>query len=102
MRHTPTFAWALFLLPWPTLAHAQGAESTAAPTPAEASPAFTSVPELTAGFNQLYEHKFPEARATFLDWQSHHSQEPFAEVAIAASYLFEELYRQGVLTSDFF
>jgi hypothetical protein len=26
----------------------------------------------------------------------------FGEVAVAASYLFEELYLQGVLTSDFF
>jgi len=30
------------------------------------------------------------------------SGEPFGEVALAASYLFEELSRQGVLTSDFF
>jgi len=27
---------------------------------------------------------------------------PFGEVAVAASYLFEELHLQGVLTSDFF
>ena len=29
-------------------------------------------------------------------------EDPFGEVAVAASYLFEELYLQGVLTSDFF
>jgi tetratricopeptide (TPR) repeat protein len=28
-------------------------------------------------------------------------EDPFGEVAVAASYLFEELYLQGVLTSDF-
>jgi hypothetical protein len=38
----------------------------------------------------------------FNDWESQHPQEPFGEVAVAASYLFEEFYRQGVLTSDFF
>jgi hypothetical protein len=86
----------------PALAHTQQADVVAAPAAAAATPAFSYVPELTAGFNQLYEHKFPEARATFADWQSRNTQEPFAEVAIAASYLFEELYRQSVLTSDFF
>jgi hypothetical protein len=66
------------------------------------SPAFTAVPELTAGFDLLYEQKFAEAREVFLSWQSRHPDQPFAEVAIAASYRFEELSRQGVLTSDFF
>ena len=66
------------------------------------SPAFTSVPELRAGFDLLYEQKFGEAREAFTSWESRHPEEPFAEVAIAASYLFEELSRQGVLTSDFF
>jgi len=66
------------------------------------SPAFTAVPELTAGFDLLYEQKFTEAREAFTSWQSRHPDQPFAEVAIAASYLFEELHLQGVLTSDFF
>lgn len=54
------------------------------------------------GFNQLYEQKFDQARTTFSDWHLHHPEEPFGEVAVAASFLFEELYRQGVLTTDFF
>src|SRR5467141_2938333 len=62
-------------------------------TPDVHSPAFTAVPELTAGFALLYEQKFAEARDP---------EDPFGEVAVAASYLFEELYLQGVLTSDFF
>ena len=66
------------------------------------SPAFTNVPELSDGFRLLYEQKFPEARTTFTGWQSHHADEPFGAVAVAASCLFEEFYRQGVLTSDFF
>ena len=66
------------------------------------SPAFISAPELRAGFDLLYEQKFGEAREAFTSWRSCHPDQPFAEVAIAASYLFEELSRQGVLTSDFF
>ncbi len=75
----------------------------AAQEPAAGStPAFYPVPELVAGFNLLYQQKFTEARETFSDWRSHNPDEPFGEVALAASHLFEELYRQGVLTSDFF
>jgi hypothetical protein len=60
------------------------------------------VPELMSGFNLLYQQKFAEARETFNDWRSRNPDEPFGQIALAASYLFEELYRQGVLTSDFF
>ena len=67
-----------------------------------AAPAFTPIPELTAGFNLLYVQQFSAAREKFAAWESEHPQEPFGQVAIAASYLFEEFYRQGVLTSDFF
>ena len=66
------------------------------------APAFTPIPELTSGFQLLYAQQFPEAREKFATWESEHPREPFGEVAIAASYLFEEFYRQGVLTSDFF
>jgi len=67
-----------------------------------ALPAFIAVPELTAGFDLLYEQKFAEAREAFASWESRNPEDPFGEVAVAASYLFEELYLQGVLTSDFF
>jgi hypothetical protein len=70
--------------------------------PAVDSPAFTSVPELSAGFDLLYEQKFAEAREAFAKWESRNPEEPFGEVAVAASYLFEELHLQGVLTSNFF
>src|SRR5271167_2854953 len=66
------------------------------------SPAFTPVPELSAGFDLLYEQKFAEARQIFANWESRNREDPFGAVAMAASYLFEELYLQGVLTSDFF
>jgi hypothetical protein len=67
-----------------------------------AGPAFTSVPELAAGFHSLYAQNFTEAREKFDAWKSQHPEEPFGDIAIAASYLFEELYRQGVLSSDYF
>jgi hypothetical protein len=85
------------------LAPAVPAAQEPAETAAESNtPAFHTVPELMAGFNLLYQQKFTEARDTFRAWQSANPEEPFGEVAMAASYLFEELYRQGVLTSDFF
>lgn len=66
------------------------------------TPAFTTVEELSSGFHSLYAQDFSEARQKFDNWESQHPEEPFGQVAIAASYLFEELYRQGVLSSDFF
>jgi hypothetical protein len=66
------------------------------------TPAFTTVEELSSGFHSLYAQDFSEARQKFDTWESQHPEEPFGQVAIAASYLFEELYRQGVLSSDFF
>ena len=66
------------------------------------SPAFKPVPELTDGFHLLYGQKFPEGREKFLAWESQRPNDPFGEVALAASYLFQEFYRQDVLTSDFF
>jgi hypothetical protein len=64
--------------------------------------AFTNVPEISSGFRLLYIQHFPQARAQFASWESQHPDDPFGPVVVAASYLFEEFYRQGVLTSDFF
>jgi hypothetical protein len=74
--------------------------SQAASTPS--SPAFTPVPELEKGYRLLYEQKFPEAREIFEAWAAENPTEPFGQVCIAASYLFEEFYLQRVLTSDYF
>ncbi|HVH89010.1 MAG TPA: hypothetical protein VM912_19995 [Terriglobales bacterium] len=71
-------------------------------TPGVETPAFTTVPELRAGFDLLYQQRFTEAREAFASWESRNPREPFGEVAVAASDLFEELYLQNVLTSDFF
>jgi hypothetical protein len=93
LRHS--YFLVLLLLLSPTVGFAREA-------PDVDSPAFTTVPELSAGFDLLYEQRFAEARETFANWESRNPKEPFGEVAVAASYLFEELYRQSVLTSDFF
>ena len=69
---------------------------------ADGTPAFSSIPELEQGFRLLYEQKFSEARDVFQRWVDQNPGEPFGQVAIAASYLFEEFYRQHVLTSDYF
>src|SRR5215472_16633792 len=66
------------------------------------SPAFSNVPEISSAFRLLYIQHFPEARAQFASWESQHPNDPFGEVAVATSYLFEEFYHQGVLSSDFF
>ena len=86
---------ALALLLSPIVGFAQEA-------PDNDSPAFTTVPELSAGFDLLYNQKFDEARQAFVNWESLNPGDPFGEAAVAACYLFEELGAQGVLTSEFF
>lgn len=81
---------------------AAGLACPARPDEIAKTPAFTTVAELASGFHSLYAQNFSEAREKFDTWESQNPEEPFGEVAIAASYLFEELYRQGVLSSDFF
>src|SRR5258707_180562 len=81
----PAYFIALSLLWSPVTGFAGG-------TPDVHSPAFTAVPELTAGFDLLYEQKFAEAREAFLSWESRNPEDPFGEVAVAASYLFWELW----------
>ena len=85
----------LLLLLSPAFALARG-------VPNGDAPAFVTVPELNAGFDLLYVQKFAEARQIFANWEFRNREDPFGEVAMAASYLFEELYLQSVLTSDFF
>lgn len=60
------------------------------------------VPELDVGFRLLYELKPEEARTQFSARQKAHPEDPLSSAAEAASYLFEECYRQGILTSEFF
>ena len=59
-------------------------------------------PSLDAGFRLMYELRFVEARGQFASWQQQHASDTFGYAAEAAACLFEEFYRQGVLTSAFF
>ncbi|HZV89966.1 MAG TPA: hypothetical protein VFF95_20615, partial [Candidatus Binatus sp.] len=88
-----TLALAVLLIP---------ALSPSQTAPDASDSAFTEVPELKEGFRLLYVQKYPEAREKFSAWTSEHPADPFGFVATAASYLFEEFYRQGVMTSEFF
>ena len=83
-----------------------GARLVHAQTPLPASTIgpvqLSSQPEIEAGFRLLYELKFQEARLIFRGWVQQHPGEALGPAAEAASYLFQEFDRQGVLTSDFF
>ena len=74
----------------------------AATAPARAADAVGGVPEIEAGFRLLYELRFAEARERFAAWEKDHPDDPLGSAAAAASYLYEEFYLQGVLTSEFF
>ena len=66
-------------------------------------PARSAVPpDFQDGFRLLYETKFQEARWQFLQWEKVNPQDPLGHAWEGASYLFEEFYLQGVLTSQFF
>jgi hypothetical protein len=74
-----------------------------APAVEAAKPALLfSAPEIDSGFRELYQLRFSEGRDKFAVWQEKHPEDPLGDVSIAASYLFEEFYRQGVLSSSFF
>ncbi|MDE3179200.1 MAG: hypothetical protein KGM47_06010 [Acidobacteriota bacterium] len=67
-------------------------------SPLQAAPA----PSAASGFRLLYEARFAEARSQFLELERAAPQDPLNFDWVAASYLFEEFYRDGVLTSRFF
>lgn len=58
--------------------------------------------ELETGFSQMYELDFSHARATFGSYIQRHPSDPMGQASLAASYLFEEFNKQGILTSSFF
>lgn len=57
---------------------------------------------LVGGFHQLYHLRFSDARVAFIAWQREHPSDPMGFIAEAASHLFEEFERDGVLTTSFF
>lgn len=87
-----------------TPARAQEPPGTKVPTYVSAMPAphITVDADLDAGFGLLYELKFGQARETFAAWETGHPDQPLGYALEAAADLFEQFYRKGVLTSDFF
>src|SRR5437588_1202977 len=67
-----------------------------------AAPSIMNDAELEAGFRLLYQLKFDQARELFMQWEQERPRQPLGLALEAASDLFEEFYRKGVLTSDFF
>lgn len=65
-------------------------------------PAFSSDPQLEQGYRLLYQQQFAQARDIFQKWADQHPDEPFGQVSLAATYLFQEFFVQNVLTSDYF
>ncbi len=57
---------------------------------------------LDAGFRNLYELNFQDAREQFLAYQKARPQDPMGVVAEAASHLYEQFNAKGVFTSAFF
>jgi len=70
----------------------EGPEVSADPVPAL----------LDAGFRNLYELNFKDARTEFLAYQKARPQDPMGVVAEAASHLYEQFNAKGVFTSAFF
>jgi hypothetical protein len=84
---------------WPSRANGQ---SVAPKQAGDASAQLSFIPELDRGFHELYELKFKEARARFTAWEGLNPTAPLGPALEAAADLFEEFYRKGVLTSEFF
>lgn len=83
--------------------------NAAAPAPPSPHPVgswapvrLTIHPELDAGFRLLYELQFDQARQQFTNWEQQRPADPLGPALEAAAALFEEFYRKGVLTSEFF
>jgi tetratricopeptide (TPR) repeat protein len=68
----------------------------------EQGPTVQAGPSLSDGFRLMYNLRFDEARKEFQAYEEAYPQDPVGPAAEACSYLFQELYEQGVLTSEFF
>ena len=60
------------------------------------------VPDLNAGFQQMYNLDFAGAHRTFATWEQAHPEDPLGPVSNAAAYLFGEFNRLKILESDLF
>jgi hypothetical protein len=57
---------------------------------------------LQAGWRMMYGLDFRAAEQVFQRWQRDHPRDPFGPMSMAASLLFEELSRMGILQAQFF
>jgi hypothetical protein len=101
------FALAAFLAPATCSAAARVQQLDTQDNDAQGSavkiaPPVLNDPELASGFQLLYQLKFDDARQRFRQWEQERPAEPLGPSLEAASNLFEEFYRKGVLTSEFF
>jgi hypothetical protein len=71
-------------------------------TDAKVAPSALNDPELVYGFQLLYQLKFEQAREQVRQWEREQPEQPLGPALEAAAALFEEFYRKGVLTSEFF
>jgi hypothetical protein len=102
-RLRPSYAFALIALSaaaWSVPAPAQQLDPRDSGTKIASSA--LNDPELAAGFQLLYQLKFAQARQRFVQWEQEYPAQPLGPALEAASNLFEEFYRKGVLTSEFF
>ncbi len=80
-----------------------GQANVTAPDPVPSALTFSNIKTpIENGFDLMYRLQFQESRAQFMAWMNKHPEDPIGDVAIAASYLFEELYYNNVLSSEFF
>ena len=84
----------------PQVSWAQAGQGDSAKTSGQRH--LSTSPEFDTGFHLLYELKFGPAREEFTAWERQNPDEPLGPALEAAADLFEEFYRKGVLTSDFF
>jgi hypothetical protein len=102
LRRTALFWLAAFVAGLAWSAGAQARARKADDTGAKLTASVLDDPEALGGFQLLYELKFDEARQRFMKWEQERPAEPSGPAMEAAADLFEEFYRKGVLTSDFF
>lgn len=103
LRMAATLALAQSPAPKPASKPEPGAPATGIKSDTEHTTAGADrIAGLEGGFRKLYELAFEEARDDFQEWEAGHAGDPLGATAEAASYLFEELHKQGVLTSEFF
>jgi hypothetical protein len=74
------------------MSESEGGEVSADPVPAL----------LDAGFRNMYELHFKDARAQFLAYQKARPEDPMGIAAEAATHLYEQFNAKGVFTSAFF